>query len=426
MADCTCSTCGLVGLTDDEFKTHCKTPFHTFNLKRKVAGLKPVSLAVWEEKKAAAEAASDGASSAPSNRAWLQKQAKYEKKKAAAKAKAAKAHTAPPVRSAYPSAAAEDDEDESLERTDTSAAPAEPFTVKHCLFDNKVFDSMDENLEYMASTYSLFIPDREYLKDQEGLLLYLGEKVHQDFTCLFCNKIFGSMPACRSHMIDRGHTRIGTDSDTLLGEISPFYDFSESHKEIVTKLGVRPGRTLPVMEEETTAESGEDDKKVSDDEGEWEECDSDASGELLEVHECEDEDEFAAVLQKYGLERAELLPSGDLRLPNGSVACHRSVAYVYRQKFRPVRGDTDRSQEGRLNEKRRQLCLTGVRDGQGASAAALTLAVGLRKVKEQNRQVLAILREQSKQYMKLGINASKGDRHGRNKPVKVNLYSWAK
>ena len=30
---------------------------------------------------------------------------------------------------------------------------------------------------------------------------------------------------------------LGTDSDTLLGEISPFYDFSESHKEIVTKLG---------------------------------------------------------------------------------------------------------------------------------------------------------------------------------------------
>merc|ERR1719214_409542 len=99
-------------------------------------------------------------------------------------------------------------------------------------------------------------------------------------------------------MIDRGHTRIGTDSDTLLGEISPFYDFSESHKEIVTKLGVKPGRMLPVSEGETTAESGDDDKKVSDDE-----CDSDASGELLEVHECDDEDEFAAVLQKYGLER---------------------------------------------------------------------------------------------------------------------------
>merc|ERR1719201_1575704 len=174
---------------------------------------------------------------------------------------------------------------------------------------------------------------------------------------------------------------------------------------------MKPGKMLPVAEEETTAES---DEKVSDDEGEWEECDSDASGDLLEVHECEDEDEFAAVLQQYGLERAELLPSGDLRLPNGNVACHRSVAYVYRQKFRPVKGDTDRAQEARLQDKRRQLCLTGVRDGQGASAAALTLAVGLRKAKEQ-----------SKQYMKLGINASKGDRHGRNKPVKVNLYSWA-
>jgi pre-60S factor REI1 len=285
---------------------------------------------------------------------------------------------------------------------------------------------MEENLAYMSSTYSLFIPDREYLKDQEGLLLYLGEKVKQDFTCLACNKIFGSMPACRSHMIDRGHTRIGTDSDTLLGEISPYYDFSESHKEIVTKLGVKPGRMLPVSEEETTAESGEDDKKDDDEEGEWEDCDSDASGELLEVHECDDEDEFAAVLAKYGLERAEMLPSGDLRLPNGNVACHRSVAYVYRQKFRPIRGDTAQAQEGRLHEKRRQLCLTGVRDGQGASVTALTLAVGARKVKQQNRQVLAILREQNKQWMNLGIINSKGDRHGRNKPVKVNLYSWAK
>ena len=27
------------------------------------------------------------------------------------------------------------------------------------------------------------------------------------------------MHACRAHMIDSGHTRIGTDSDTLLGEI---------------------------------------------------------------------------------------------------------------------------------------------------------------------------------------------------------------
>jgi pre-60S factor REI1 len=423
MADCSCSTCGLVGLTDDEFKNHCKTPFHTFNLKRKVAGLKPVSLAVWEEKKAAAEAASDAASSAPSNRAWLQKQAKYEKKKAAAKAKAAKAYAAPPVRSAYPSAT-EDAEDESPAPTEASPAPTEPWTVKHCLFDNKVFDSVDENLEYMASTYSLFIPDREYLKNREGLLQYLGEKVQQDFTCLFCNKIFGSMQACRSHMIDRGHTRIGTDSDTLLGEISPFYDYSESHKELVTKLGVRPGRRLPVTEEETTAESGEA-VSEDEDEGEWEECDSDASGELLEVHECEDEDEFAEVLQRYGLERAELLPSGDLKLPNGNVACHRSVAYVYRQKFRPVRGD-DRAIEGRLQEKRRQLCLTGVRDGQGASVAALTLAVGARRVKQQNRQVLAILREQNKQWMNLGLVNSKGDRHGRNKPVKVNLYSWAK
>ena len=48
------------------------------------------------------------------------------------------------------------------------------------------------------------------------------------------------------------------------------------------------------------------------------------------------------------------------------------------------------------------------------------------QVKRQNRQVLAILKDSSKQWVKLGMNNNKGDVHGRNKSVKVNLYSWAK
>merc|ERR1719265_2496718 len=91
----TCSNCGIFDLNEDNFKEHCKTPFHTFNLKRKVAGLGPISLAVWEEKKRAAEAASsDGGES--QNRAWLQKQAKYEKKKLKAGAKSARARVETP------------------------------------------------------------------------------------------------------------------------------------------------------------------------------------------------------------------------------------------------------------------------------------------------------------------------------------------
>jgi len=300
----------------------------------------------------------------------------------------------------------------SLEAPDASPAPAEPLTVKHCLFETKVFDSMEDNLAYMASKYSFFIPDREYVKDLDGLILCLGEKVQKDFTCLFCNRIFRSTQACRAHMIDSGHTMIGTHSDTLLGEIGDFYDYSESHKELVAKLGVKPKAAKD--EEDTTAES-------EDEEGDWEECDSDASGEVPEVVECDDEDQFADVLERYGLQNAELLETGDLRLPNGKVACHRSVAYVYRQKFH---SKADRSDI--VDEKRRQLCLTGVRGATNGAGAVVALAIGARQVKRQNRQVLAIMRQQNKDWAKLGLVNSKGDIHGRNKPVKVNLYSWAK
>jgi pre-60S factor REI1 len=400
----TCSSCNINNLFDDDFKAHCKSPFHTFNLKRKVAGLGPISQEVWEEKKRAAEAAkSDGGES--QNRAWLQKQAKYEKKKLKAGAKSARARVETPEEEAAEATA---------EPEPRPYVPEEPWTVKHCLFETKVFDSMEENLAYMGSKYSFFIPDREYVKDLDGLVLCLAEKVQKDFTCLFCNRIFRSMQACRAHMIDSGHTMIGTHSDTLLGEIGDYYDYSESHKELVAKLGVKPKAAAPA-DEDTTAESGEDE------EGEWEECDSDASGEVLEVVECDDEDQFADVLERYGLQNAELLETGDLRLPNGKVACHRSVAYVYRQKFHTR---ADRSDI--VDEKRRQLCLTGVRGATNGAGAVVALAVGARQVKRQNRQVLAIMRQQNKDWAKLGLVNSKGDIHGRNMPVKVNLYSWAK
>lgn len=272
----------------------------------------------------------------------------------------------------------------------------------------------------MSVAHSFFVPDREYVKDPLGLLAYLQEKVQQDRTCLFCNKIFRSMPACRSHMLDSGHTRIGTEEGTLLGEIQPFYDYSESHRELVQKLAAQPkkpaalGDEPPLLEESSTTES---------EQGDWEDADSDAS-DLVEVHECDDEDEFAAVLAQYGLQRAELLPSGDLRLPTGGVACHRSVAYVYKQKFRTHRTgpDLDAAREGAT--KRQQLAL-GMRPTAGG---ALAVAFGTRQVKRQNRQVIAILKDSAKQWVKLGAKnkAGNGGVHGRNKAVKVNLYSWAK
>lgn len=367
MGDLRCTSCACEGFDADGFKEHCRTPFHTFNLKRKVAGLAPITEEAWALKKQAAEAAE------PTKPTKRDKREQPEPKGVA-----------------------------------PDPTPEEMWGPLQCIFCPHTAASVEENVGHMSAAHSFFVPDREYVKDPLGLLTYLQEKVQKDRTCLFCNKIFRSMPACRAHMMDAGHTRIGTDSNALLGEIQPFYDFSESHRELITKLGVRKA-LQPELEESTAEESTE--------EKEWEDADSDAS-DLVEVHECEDEDEFAAVLEQYGLQRAELLSSGDLRLPSGAIACHRSVAYVYKQRWNHRSGD-DRT--GGI-AKRQQLAL-----GHRATAGgALAVAFGTRQVKKHNRQVLAILKDQSKQWVKLGMNNNKGDIHGRNKAVKVNLYSWAK
>merc|ERR1719321_1686810 len=78
------------------------------------------------------------------------------------------------------------------------------------------------------------------------------------------------------------------------------------------------------LQEEIVAENGDE-----EDEDEWEdEVDSDDH----EVLECEDENEFDEVMKLYGLKQYSVLPNGNLQLPSGAVAAHRSLAYVFKQR----------------------------------------------------------------------------------------------
>lgn len=45
-----CSTCRVFLLSLDEQRAHFQTPFHTFNVRRKIVGMVPVSFAQFQEK----------------------------------------------------------------------------------------------------------------------------------------------------------------------------------------------------------------------------------------------------------------------------------------------------------------------------------------------------------------------------------------
>jgi pre-60S factor REI1 len=63
----------------------------------------------------------------------------------------------------------------------------------------------------MQLAHGFFIPDREYLVDLPGLILYLSEKVAIGNVCLYCNgkgKEYKSMEAVRKHMVDKSHCKV--------------------------------------------------------------------------------------------------------------------------------------------------------------------------------------------------------------------------
>ncbi|KAJ9579573.1 hypothetical protein L9F63_004758 [Diploptera punctata] len=106
-----------------------------------------------------------------------------------------------------------------------------PISSNNCLFCSHHSASMKKNLRHMTIEHSFFIPDAEYLIDIEGLLTYLGEKVSQEFMCLWCNdrgKTFYSAQAAQQHMQDKGHCKMLHEGESL-AEYADFYDYSPSY-----------------------------------------------------------------------------------------------------------------------------------------------------------------------------------------------------
>lgn len=63
-----------------------------------------------------------------------------------------------------------------------------PIPVTCCLFCNFENQDIESNLEHMSAHHSFFLPDMEYCTDIEGLLEYLGSKIGEGMTCLWCNE----------------------------------------------------------------------------------------------------------------------------------------------------------------------------------------------------------------------------------------------
>jgi len=518
-----CQACGEVFNSQWELKAHFKTERHLYNTKRKLAGLKPIGEEAWKKK----VADSQRAAAVSKGKAHL-KPGKDKAKKAAA-AGAGDGDAAAGEGKEEHESVASDDEVEAGKEAPDAEAPAEeyaPHDPCNSLFDKKRFKTIDACLEYMQKTYSFFIPDKEYCIDVPGLLCYLHEKMNTPpYTCIYCNRIFHDAASARRHMLDKKHTRIGSEVFTRTGhvdvvgteeiqaELEQYYDFTASVKEVADRIKDPKRRVAAIVRHfdadkdgclvfkeiaalwaaasaakaaatsaegdegtpQQPAEAGdtspfteamyagackqadtdpklgldvqdllklyqagfadldehwamlldllsqkkvqrrpqlravkegkedEEDEDEDDDGGE----DSDEDESEPEVVECEDEDEFEEVMRTLGLRAVEFTDTGDLILPDGRTAVHRDMAYIYKQRG-------ERSQEivvpgggggnrGVGKAKRALLML-------GNSPATGKLAMSKRQENREGKRIIAVLRRDAIERMKMGIITSENMR----------------
>jgi len=163
----------------------------------------------------------------------------------------------------------------------------------------------------------------------------------------------------------------------------------EQHQERLQQQEPQQEQQQEEVEEEEEEDEEDEEQGEGEEQEEEEEDDDEAGSSGTELLECEDEDEFEEVLRVLGLQPATLSENGDLRLPNGAVAAHRDVAHIWRQRGQHF---------GALAQS------SGTAHARPALCAAATVAQ--RQQARESRRYIAVLRQQQRSELKLGIKAS--------------------
>lgn len=133
--------------------------------------------------------------------------------------------------------------------TSSSERPAGPpgstdINLQQCLFCNYDSPTFALNVVHMERIHGMFIPERQYLVDLEGLIRSLHEKIYEFHECLYCGKLKPSVFGLQTHMRDKGHCKIRFDMEDEQLEIGEFYDFTSTYSDVEGDLSEdeMPGR----------------------------------------------------------------------------------------------------------------------------------------------------------------------------------------
>ncbi|KIX04010.1 uncharacterized protein Z518_07563 [Rhinocladiella mackenziei CBS 650.93] len=283
----TCNSCAVAFRNSDAQRSHMRSDWHRYNLKRRLAELPAVSSEDYNEKVLAAQATNNAAAAqAAYAKACTTCQKTYYSENAYQNHVASKAHNARELALGRGSRADTSSTVGSLDSTADSTAEsesrdleaeaefeqvvagmkktsikdvpgitrrpsapppdAEPreehpmspekprlsnIPLSRCLFCNYDSPTWKLSVSHMTRIHGLFIPEQNYLVDLEGLLRYMQAKIYQNYECLYCHKLRGNAEGVQTHMRDKGHCKIAFESEEEMIEVGQFYDFSSTYSD---------------------------------------------------------------------------------------------------------------------------------------------------------------------------------------------------
>ncbi|KAI0875695.1 C2H2 type zinc-finger-domain-containing protein [Hypoxylon argillaceum] len=246
------------------------------------------------------------------------------------------------------------------EATSQTETPVPDITLKSCLFCNYDSPTIPLNVVHMERIHGMFIPEKQYLVDLDGLLASLQQRIQEYHECLYCAKIKNTVAAVQTHMRDKGHCMIPftTEDEQLI--IGDFYDFrstySDAEESEDESVDDKPNGGAKLGAKRSSKAVGEDGDEITEEDAGWE-TDSSASScdsedlqaipvdhsyrqyERLDKHPHHSSHDPRHHHQQDGWHshahkhRAIFYDDTELHLPSGRAVGHRSLAKYYRQNL---------------------------------------------------------------------------------------------
>ncbi|KAI0133540.1 pre-60S factor REI1 [Xylariales sp. AK1849] len=247
----------------------------------------------------------------------------------------------------------------SSQAASSAATPVPTLTLKSCLFCNYESPTIPLSVVHMERIHGMFVPEKQYLVDLDGLLKSLQERIQELCECLYCGKMKNTSFAVQTHMRDKGHCKIPYTTQDEQLEIGEYYDFRSSYSDDEDSddesADGKPAGGVKLGAKRATTTAGDDGDEIMEEDG-WE-TDSSASSmdsdeltsipvdqhyhqyERLDKHPHHSSHDPRHHHQMDGWHshahkhRAVFYDDTQLHLPSGKAVGHRSLARYYRQNL---------------------------------------------------------------------------------------------